>query len=682
MQGAADKILWMQSTFGNHFAQRSVSSCTTCGASTNGRGCHACSKKKRVVGERGAAAEEQTSAAAFQPVPLETTAAPPEADTTPAAVLEQTEQQPCSECKEDAPERAPDVDEESATPAGVSDSQAQSTSTTDTAATTETPVVASTATTTDAATTETSQQAGGGDDKTESPAAATKEAEAPTATTEETAETAASAANPNTLIVEDSADELRPGQMRRGEFLSQVQSSVRSTAEEELAATGRSASDCPYIDYWLGYYNTQDSQHIQRALHRYVPESRGLTSAEEAIALIAAHVRGAVQVWVATGRITGVPDGVPLNVPGADAVDNGNRSASLPGNIFFKGREGGPRHVEEARTLQSGIRGGRDLDGGVRSRMESAFGYDFSGVRVHTDSRAAGLSNHYNARAFTVGENVVFGAGEYRPGTMVGDALIAHELAHVVQQRGSSPSASAIDTRESSPIEEEADRSAIGVVAALWGKGRGALAALSQSAMPRLRSGLRLSRCKSDGCVTGNLTAHTSGAFQGGWDANSYLSGGASWGPLVDPGTAGREGNHFKVQMTAPYSGKENLGVSQTMQHGNSNQSFLDGTAAYLGRAAGSVHNGDVNPEPVLDASDPFATRPWSLRYNNGIASFADVPGAGPGDQGYIDFVTCFHSLGTECTYKKCCVTWRWTVDLTTGNNTNSAAQQSQQCTP
>jgi hypothetical protein len=76
------------------------------------------------------------------------------------------------------------------------------------------------------------------------------------------------------------------------------------------------------------------------------------------------------------------------------------------------------------------------LESGTRSRMESAFGHDFSGVRVHTDGDAAASATRLDARAYTLGSNVAFAAGEYQPGTVMGDALIAHELAHVVQQQG------------------------------------------------------------------------------------------------------------------------------------------------------------------------------------------------------------------------------------------------------
>src|SRR5262249_8602578 len=79
---------------------------------------------------------------------------------------------------------------------------------------------------------------------------------------------------------------------------------------------------------------------------------------------------------------------------------------------------------------------GRPLDSKVRSFMEPRFGRDFSHVRVHTGSRAAQSATAVNALAYTVGNNIVFGQGMYSPGTAAGAHLLAHEMAHVVQQRG------------------------------------------------------------------------------------------------------------------------------------------------------------------------------------------------------------------------------------------------------
>ncbi|HEX7286438.1 MAG TPA: DUF4157 domain-containing protein [Candidatus Angelobacter sp.] len=79
---------------------------------------------------------------------------------------------------------------------------------------------------------------------------------------------------------------------------------------------------------------------------------------------------------------------------------------------------------------------GQPLDAGTRAFMEPRFGWDFSKVRVHTDEKAAESARAVGARAYTVGQNVVFGAGEYAPGRGEGQRLLGHELTHVVQQGG------------------------------------------------------------------------------------------------------------------------------------------------------------------------------------------------------------------------------------------------------
>jgi Domain of unknown function (DUF4157) len=78
---------------------------------------------------------------------------------------------------------------------------------------------------------------------------------------------------------------------------------------------------------------------------------------------------------------------------------------------------------------------GRPLPPETRARMEAGFGADFGAVRVHTGEHAAATASALRAAAFTSGDDVTFGAGRYRPGTAAGDLLLAHELAHVLQQR-------------------------------------------------------------------------------------------------------------------------------------------------------------------------------------------------------------------------------------------------------
>lgn len=81
---------------------------------------------------------------------------------------------------------------------------------------------------------------------------------------------------------------------------------------------------------------------------------------------------------------------------------------------------------------------GRPLDSATRAFMEPRFGHDFAHVRVHSDAAAEQSADDVNAKAYTVGNSIVFGAGSFAPGSAEGRRLIAHELAHVVQQTGTS----------------------------------------------------------------------------------------------------------------------------------------------------------------------------------------------------------------------------------------------------
>jgi Domain of unknown function (DUF4157) len=104
---------------------------------------------------------------------------------------------------------------------------------------------------------------------------------------------------------------------------------------------------------------------------------------------------------------------------------------------------------------------GRPLDSGTRTAMEAGFGHDFGRVRVHTGVEDARAAAELGAHAYTVGSDVFFAAGRYRPGSPAGARLLAHELAHTIQQQGASgvESERPIDL-PGSPLEREADRAA------------------------------------------------------------------------------------------------------------------------------------------------------------------------------------------------------------------------------
>lgn len=78
---------------------------------------------------------------------------------------------------------------------------------------------------------------------------------------------------------------------------------------------------------------------------------------------------------------------------------------------------------------------GQSLDTQIRATFELRFGHDFSGVRVHKDARSAEVARALNSDAFTLGRDVVFATGKYAPETRAGQALLAHELTHVVLQQ-------------------------------------------------------------------------------------------------------------------------------------------------------------------------------------------------------------------------------------------------------
>ncbi|MFD0119444.1 DUF4157 domain-containing protein [Streptomyces sp. NPDC058320] len=126
----------------------------------------------------------------------------------------------------------------------------------------------------------------------------------------------------------------------------------------------------------------------------------------------------------------------------ADAVLAGSREEPVvlggrPAGVFLSpGPDAGP----VPHKITSGIHaltaaGGHSLEPSLRGFFEPRFGHDFSAVRTHTGGAAVEAAHALGARAFTVGDHIFFGAGQYRPGTHDGRRLLAHELTHTVQQK-------------------------------------------------------------------------------------------------------------------------------------------------------------------------------------------------------------------------------------------------------
>lgn len=131
-----------------------------------------------------------------------------------------------------------------------------------------------------------------------------------------------------------------------------------------------------------------------------------------------------------------VAEAVGGGAAGAAGADSRAVDGAVVGVAIGGSASGAPR-----RTVGGGGgEFGKPLDHATREVMEARFGVDFGTVRIHTSASAHAAAETLHARAFTVGEHIGFGAGEYRPNTVAGRRLLAHELAHVVQQRtGATP---------------------------------------------------------------------------------------------------------------------------------------------------------------------------------------------------------------------------------------------------
>jgi hypothetical protein len=117
-----------------------------------------------------------------------------------------------------------------------------------------------------------------------------------------------------------------------------------------------------------------------------------------------------------------------------------------------------------------GSGGGSPLEPGARSFLEQRMGQDFSDVRVHTGPKADESARSISAQAYTVGTDVVFRSGAYQPDTLAGRHVLAHELAHVVQQRSGpvagTPAPGGIRVSDpGDPFERAAERTAAGAMA-------------------------------------------------------------------------------------------------------------------------------------------------------------------------------------------------------------------------
>ncbi len=116
----------------------------------------------------------------------------------------------------------------------------------------------------------------------------------------------------------------------------------------------------------------------------------------------------------------------------------GNRLPLSPQDVVAMQRLVGNQAVGQMLQDDSAAEGGQPLDAGARKAVQPALQTSFEDVRVHAGSQAAGAAKALGVQAFTVGNDVFFGAGKFQPDSSAGLRLLSHELAHVAQQRSSS----------------------------------------------------------------------------------------------------------------------------------------------------------------------------------------------------------------------------------------------------
>ena len=299
----------------------------------------------------------------------------------------------------------------------------------------------------------------------------------------------AAPAAPESLLVEDAA-EPASGQMRRSAFLAELRAGATRTARAAMDGSLEAVGVDAAVEQWMGTLEPLDHRALERRIRDEIPGSRTARDAREYLAQICARIRTEVEQRAGpaaedgdasaagslTGAITSAASSVATGVAGA---------ASSLASMLFKRRDGAGSGAAAAERSELGR--GAPLDGATRGRMESALGQDFSDVRVHTGARAAGVASAHGALGFTIGTDVGFAPEQYRPGSTTGDALIAHELAHVMQQRSASGPAGASGV---GALEEEADAAALAAVAELDDDHTA-----PRRSRPSLRSGLQLLSC-------------------------------------------------------------------------------------------------------------------------------------------------------------------------------------------
>ena len=218
----------------------------------------------------------------------------------------------------------------------------------------------------------------------------------------------------------------------------QQASSAKSTKPGH-SLLGRSRNVCSITQL----QRTTGNQAVQRLLHSNVEEHEAGSTTMATAGF--GHDFSRTPIF-SPSRVQ-VQSKLTVNTPGDMYEQEADRVAaqvmSIPDSQVRKTKEGVSSKPDVPGTTVAGTsRGsGQALPDPVRSYFEPRFGHDFRGVRIHTDAKAAESARSIDARAYTLGKDIVFARDEYKPYQRSGRQLLAHELTHVVQQSKSSASA-------------------------------------------------------------------------------------------------------------------------------------------------------------------------------------------------------------------------------------------------
>jgi len=368
-------------------------------------------------------------------------------------------------------------------------------------------------------------------------------------------------------------------------------------------------------------------------------------------------------------------------------------------------------------SIESARGGGQGLDAGVRGQMESAFGADFSGVRIHTGGQSHALNRAVSAVAFTTGKDIFFRDGAYNPAGTDGKKLLAHELTHVVQQGGAQAvpgKAQRVQVQRLCPAceeeknkeihcklevgacddqyEHEADRVAERVAGALAGDsargekpgGRHAAAGASAEAASKGASPCQRS---SDGALGGAIIGGLIGAALGG-PAGALV--GAVGGALIGGMAGGSKGKGtWSIAQTntdgTPYSSDVNLTFTPDKDAVNCSEiafvqslKFMDATSKTSVETIPNYVNRRTAAGWTLDRVEQRSYG-WYGYNNDGKPSGTVSPGSSPSplkpatmhdrpsdskSNTIMQFETCaICKSGTDANTVCGCYTWGFSVD-------------------